>query len=229
MKSDMINIQVESWEDDVEIVLSGSLGFAQYSAVKEKLAMLLDGPGCFFYLNLNQVHFTSDRYLDLFLELLNGVKARKAALILIFDSEELYSYFSRYKNIFEIYENREAYKKSGTKKQLMQIGVHYGLRSGITVSPGVAVAFFALLLGWIVTLFLIMSDQGREIADKQAQIIALQNQKARYIQEIDKLEASIGPLRKLGVVQDTTMLSSFGLIGSWVEYLEYLENTRRER
>ena len=225
----MINIQVESWEDDVEIVLSGSLGFAQYSAVKEKLAMLLDGPGCFFYLNLNQVHFTSDRYLDLFLELLNGVKARKAALILIFDSEELYSYFSRYKNIFEIYENREAYKKSGTKKQLMQIGVHYGLRSGITVSPGVAVAFFALLLGWIVTLFLIMSDQGREIADKQAQIIALQNQKARYIQEIDKLEASIGPLRKLGVVQDTTMLSSFGLIGSWVEYLEYLENTRRER
>lgn len=191
--------------------------------------MLLDGPGCFFYLNLNQVHFTSDRYLDLFLELLNGVKARKAALILIFDSEELYSYFSRYKNIFEIYENREAYKKSGTKKQLMQIGVHYGLRSGITVSPGVAVAFFALLLGWIVTLFLIMSDQGREIADKQAQIIALQNQKARYIQEIDKLESSIGPLRKLGVVQDTTMLSSFGLIGSWVEYLEYLENTRRER
>lgn len=229
MKSDMINIQVESREDDVEIVLSGSLGFAQYSAVKEKLAMLLDGPGCFFYLNLNQVHFTSDRYLDLFLELLNGVKARKAALILIFDSEELYSYFSRYKNIFEIYENREAYKKSGTKKQLMQIGVHYGLRSGITVSPGVAVAFFALLLGWIVTLFLIMSDQGREIADKQAQIIALQNQKARYIQEIDKLESSIGPLRKLGVVQDTTMLSSFGLIGSWVEYLEYLENTRRER
>lgn len=229
MKSDMINIQVESREDDVEIVLSGSLGFAQYSAVKEKLAMLLDGPGCFFYLNLNQVHFTSDRYLDLFLELLNGVKARKAALILIFDSEELYSYFSRYKNIFEIYENREVYKKSGTKKQLMQIGVHYGLRSGITVSPGVAVAFFALLLGWIVTLFLIMSDQGREIADKQAQIIALQNQKARYIQEIDKLESSIGPLRKLGVVQDTTMLSSFGLIGSWVEYLEYLENTRRER
>lgn len=229
MISDMINIQVESRDDDVEIVLSGSLGLAQYSAVKEKLAMLLDGPGCFFYLNLNQVHFTSDRYLDLFLELLNGAKARKAAFILIFDSEELYSYFSRYSNIFEIYENREAYRKSGTRKQLFQIGMHYGIRSGITVSPGVMVSFLLLLLGSIISFFIVLSNQGAELSDKQAQIIALQNQKSRYIQEIDKLEASLGPLRKLGVVQDTTMLSSFGQIGSWVEYLEYLENTRRER
>ncbi len=229
MKSDMINIQVESREDDVEIILSGSLGFAQYSAVKEKLAMLLDGPGCFFFINLQQVHFTSDRYLDLFLELLNGTKARKAALILIFDSVELYDYFSKFQNIFEIYENREAYKKSSAKKQLLQIGLHYGLRSGITVSPGVAVAFFALLLGWFVTLFMIVSAQGSEISDKQAQIIALRNQKERYIREIDKLESSIGPLRKLGVVQDTTMLQSFGLIQDWVGYLEYLENTRREK
>lgn len=229
MKSDMINIQVESREDDVEIILSGSLGFAQYSAVKEKLAMLLDGPGCFFFINLQQVHFTSDRYLDLFLELLNGTKARKAALILIFDSAELYDYFSKFQNIFEIYENREAYKKSSAKKLLLQIGLHYGLRSGITVSPGVAVAFFALLLGWFITLFMIVSAQGSEISDKQAQIIALRNQKERYIREIDKLESSIGPLRKLGVVQDTTMLQSFGLIQDWVGYLEYLENTRREK
>ncbi|MCQ2098612.1 MAG: hypothetical protein MJY87_11820 [Fibrobacter sp.] len=229
MMSDMINIQVESREQDVEIVLSGSLGFAQYSAVKEKLAMLLDGPGCFYFMNLQQVHFTSDRYLELFLGLLNEAKARKAALVLIFDSEELYEYFSPYKNIFEIYENREAYKKSSKKKQLLQIGVHYGVRSGITVSPGVAIAFLLMMFGWIVTLFIILGGQGVELADKQAQIIALQNQKDRYIREIDKLESSIGPLRKLGVVQDTTMLSSFGLIQDWVGYLEYLENTRREK
>ena len=49
------------------------------------------------------------------------------------------------------------------------------------------------------------------------------------MREIDRLESSIGPLRKLGVVQDTTMLSSFGIIQDWVTYLEYLENTRREK
>jgi hypothetical protein len=229
MKSDLIDIQVESRGNDVELTLSGSLGVAQLSAVREKLDMLVDGPGCFFFLNLQNAHFSSDRYLDVFLELLSRVKSQKSTLILIFDSVELEDYFSKYLNIFEVYENRNAYKKSGTKKQLQQIGLHYGLRSGITVSSGVAVAFLSLILGWVVTLLIIISTQGRELSDKQAQIIALQNQKDRYIKEIDKLESSIGPLRKLGVVQDTTMLSSFGLIQDWVGYLEYLENTRREK
>ena len=229
MKSDLIDIQVESRGNDVELSLSGSLGVVQLPQVKEKLNMLVDGPGCFFFLNLQNAHFTSELYLDVFLELLNRVKAQKSALILIFDSDELYDYFSRYVNIFEIYENRNAYKKSGMKKQLQQIGLHFGLRSGITVSSGVAVALISLLLGWFITLFVIISSQGHDIADKQAQIIALQNQKERYIKEIDKLESSIGPLRKLGVVQDTTRLSSFGLIQDWVSYLEYLENARREK
>ena len=190
--------------------------------------MLVDGPGCFFFLNLQNAHFTSERYLDIFLELLNRVRSQKSTLILIFDSDELYDYFSKYLNIFEVYENRNAYKKSGTKKQLQQIGLYYGLRSGITISSGVAVAILSLIVGWIITLLLIISTQGHDLADKQAQIIALQNQKERYIKEIDKLESAIGPFRKLGVVQDTTMLSSFGLIQDWVGYLEYLENTRRE-
>lgn len=229
MKSDLIDIQVESRGNDVEITLSGSLGFAQFSAVKEKLTMLVDGPGCFFFLNLQSAHFTSPRYIDFFLELLNNVKAQKSALIFIFDSEEQYKYFNGFQNIFEIYESREAYKKSGTKKQLQQIGLHYGFRSGITLSPSVAIAFITLTIGLFITLFIIISTQGHDISDKRAQIIALQNQKDRYIHEIDKLESSIGPLRKLGVIQDTTMLSSFGLIQDWVGYLEYLENTRVEK
>lgn len=130
--------------------------------------MLVDGPGCFFFLNLQNAHFTSDHYQSVFLELLNRVKSQKSALILIFDSAELYDYFSRYLNIFEIYENRNAYKKSGTKKQLQQIGLHYGLRSGITISSGVAVAFLSLIVGWIVTLLIIISTQGHDLSDKQA-------------------------------------------------------------
>lgn len=226
MKSDLIDIQVESRGNDVEISLSGSLGFAQFSAVKEKLAMLVDGPGCFFFLNLQNAHFTSNQYIDFFLELLSRAKSQKSALILIFDSEEQYKYFENVRNIFEIYENRAAYKKSCFRKQLQQIGIHYGTPTGISLSPSVAVCFLAMMFGILVTLFVIVSIQGHDISDKQAQIIALQNQKERYIHEIDKLESSIGPLRKLGVIQDTTMLSSFGLIQDWVGYLEYLENTR---
>jgi hypothetical protein len=168
-------------------------------------------------------------YLDLFLELLNKLQAKDSKLILIFKNEEQEAYFEKYRNIFEIYESREAYKDSGLSKQLLQIGVHYGSKTGIRLSPSVAIAASLLIVGWAITLFLIIAAQGRDIADKQAQIIALQSQKDRYVHEIERLESSIGPLRKLGVVEDTTMLTSFGVIHDWVSYLEFLENARREK
>ncbi|MCQ2055315.1 MAG: hypothetical protein MJY82_08505 [Fibrobacter sp.] len=229
MSADLINIQVEDLGDDVEISLSGSLGVFQLPAVREKLEMLTSGPGCFFFLNLQRVHFKSNDYRELFLEILDRVRAQNSALILVFSGEEQMAYFEKYRNIFEIYESRSAYKRSGISKQLSQVGVHYGKKTGLRLSPAVAIAVAILIVGWAVSLFLIIAAQGRDIADKQAQIIALQSQKERYVREIDKLESSIGPLRKLGVVQDTSMLSSFGVIQDWVSYLEYLENTRREK
>lgn len=229
MRADLIDIRVEDHGDDVEISLSGALGSFQLAAVREKIDMLAEGPGCFIFLNLQRAHFLVNDYLDLFLELLNKMRAQKSKLVLIFSSEEQYAYFDKYANIFEIYESREAYKDSGVSKQLLQIGVHYAPKTGIRLSPSVAIAASLLIVGWAITLFLIIAAQGRDIADKQAQIIALQGQKERYVREIDRLESSIGPLRKLGVVQDTTMLHSFGVIKDWVTYLEYLENDRREK
>ena len=212
MRADLIDIQVEDRGEEVEISLYGILGEYQLSAVREKLEMLVRGPGVFFFVNLQHARFTTDAYRGLFLD----------------DSEELHAYFERYRNIFEIYRSREEYRKSGISKQVNLVGVHYEKKS-ISLSPGFAISVALFLIGWAVSLFVIVVGQGREISDKQAQITALESQKARYIREIDRLESAIGPMRKLGVVQDTTLLSSFGAIQDWVTYLEYLEKTRREK
>ena len=228
MKADQIDIQVEDYGNDVEISLSGSLSRVQLSAVREKLDSLMAGPGVFFFLNLENVHFSVDDYLGMFLDLLNRVKERNSTMILIFHNEEQLECFYRYRNIFEIYDSRETYKNSGLSKQLKQVGVYYGKKTGLRLSPSVAIAAAVLITGWIVTLFLIIAAQGKDIANKQAQIMVLQGQRERYIQEIDKLESSIGPLKKLGVVEDTARLNSFGAIRDWVSYLKHLENVRRE-
>ena len=228
MRADLINIQVEDYGNDVEISLSGSLNKAQLSAVREKLDTLMSGPGVFFFLNLERAHFAVDDYLELFLDLLNKAKDRNSMLVLIFQNEEQQEYFYKYRNIFEIYDSRESYKNSGLSKQLKQVGVYYGKKTGLRLSPSVAIAAGVLIMGWLVTLFLIIAAQGKDIADKQSQIMALQSQRDRYVQEIDKLESSIGPLKKLGVVEDTSQLNSFGAIRDWVSYLKHLENTRRE-
>ena len=228
MRADLIDIQIEDYGNDVEISLSGSLNKTQLSAVREKLDALMSGPGIFFFLNLERVHFAVDDYLEMFLDLLNKTKERNSTLVLIFQNEEQQEYFYKYRNIFEIYESRDAYKNSGLSKQLKQVGVYYGKKTGLRLSPSVAIAAGVLIMGWLITLFLIIAAQGKDIADKQSQIMTLQSQRDRYIQEIDKLESSIGPLKKLGVVEDTSQLNSFGAIRDWVTYLKYLENTRRE-
>jgi hypothetical protein len=208
--------------------LYGILGEYQLSAVREKLEMLVCGPGVFFFVNLQNARFTTEAYRGLFLEMLNLVKQQNATLILLFDNDELNAYFERYKNIFEIYKNREEYRKSGLSKQVHLVGLHYEKKS-ISLSLGFAISLALFLIGWTITLFTVIVGQGREISDKQAQITALESQKARYIREIDRLESAIGPMRKLGVVQDTTLLSSFGAIQDWVTYLENLERNRREK
>lgn len=228
MRADLIDIQIEDFGNDVEISLSGSLSKAQLSAVREKLDSLMSGPGVFFFLNLERAHFAVDDYLEMFLDLMNKTRGRNSTMVLLFRNEELLEYFSRYKNIFEIHESREAYKSSGLSKQLKQVGVYYGKKTGLRLSPSVAIAAGVLIMGWLVTLFLIIAAQGKDIADKQSQIMALESQRDRYVQEIDKLESSIGPLKRLGVVEDTSQLNSFGAIRDWVSYLKHLENTRRE-
>ncbi|WP_407446007.1 hypothetical protein [Fibrobacter sp.] len=228
MRADLIDIQIEDFGNDVEISLSGSLSKAQLSAVREKLDSLMSGPGVFFFLNLERAHFAVDDYLEMFLDLMNKTRERNSTMVLLFRNEELLEYFSRYKNIFEIHESREAYKSSGLSKQLKQVGVYYGKKTGLRLSPSVAIAAGVLIMGWLVTLFLIIAAQGKDIADKQSQIMALESQRDRYVQEIDKLESSIGPLKRLGVVEDTSQLNSFGAIRDWVSYLKHLENTRRE-
>jgi hypothetical protein len=228
MRADLIDIQIEDFGNDVEISLSGSLSKAQLSAVLEKLDSLMSGPGVFFFLNLERAHFAVDDYLEMFLDLMNKTRERNSTMVLLFRNEEQLEYFSRYKNIFEIHESREAYKSSGLSKQLKQVGVYYGKKTGLRLSPSVAIAAGVLIMGWLITLFLIIAAQGKDIADKQSQIMALESQRDRYVQEIDKLESSIGPLKRLGVVEDTSQLNSFGAIRDWVSYLKHLENTRRE-
>lgn len=228
MRADLIDIQIEDFGNDVEISLSGSLSKAQLSAVREKLDSLMSGPGVFFFLNLERAHFAVDDYLEMFLDLMNKTRERNSTMVLLFRNEELLEYFSRYRNIFEIHESREAYKSSGLSKQLKQVGVYYGKKTGLRLSPSVAIAAGVLIMGWLITLFLIIAAQGKDIADKQSQIMALESQRDRYVQEIDKLESSIGPLKRLGVVEDTSQLNSFGAIRDWVSYLKHLENTRRE-
>jgi anti-anti-sigma factor len=227
MKADLIDIFIEESGDDVYIRLQGTLGFMQLAAVREKIEMLIGGPGKFWFLDLEKVRFVDDEYLQLFLTVLNRIKKKEGTLVLLFDNAENIAYFSKFANIFEIYPSRDAYRRSGLLKQLKLVGATYSKQTGLRLSPGISVFLLILLVGWFLTLFSIIQNQSEEIREQKAQRMELENQKHQMVQEIDELRSMIGPLRHLGLVVDSATSRSFENISDWVTYLEMLESRRR--
>ena len=229
MRSDLIDIVVEDKGDEVIISLSGMFGIKEFAALKEKLERLLQGPGIFFYLNLDKAIFLSPEYLGLFLDQLNSLKKRRINLVLLFANEENKEYFSRYSSVFEISESLDAYHRQGFLSQLRQIGLHYSRQSGLRITRWVAITGFLFLAGWFFTLFMIISKQNDELSERQKEITLLESKLRRSVMEIERLESSIGPLQNLGIVGNTEELSSFGTVKNWILYLDKLDSLRREK
>lgn len=228
MKSDWMDILVDDAGDEVEISLRGSYNQVQLPALREKLEMLIKGPGVFFFLNIQRARFMDESFLELFLNILNRVKKQNASLVFLSSKEEHRDYFLKYSHILELYDDKRAFRRSGLFKQLRQVGVNYSKQTGLRLSPTVAIALLVFILGWFGALIFTLHSQNQNILEKQALIISLENKKQRYIQEIERLKSSLGALENLGLVVDSTTSHAYASIRDWVTYLDFLEQSRRE-
>lgn len=227
MKADRIDVLVEDYGEEVLLGLRGTFGSRQLASVREKMQMLVDGPGKIWFIDLEHCRFLEAAYLDLFLDLLNRIKGKGGLMVLLFQSPDNLQFFARLRNVFEIHPNREHYHQSGLFRRLRQTGIIYSRRTGLRLSPGVAIVLMVLLAGWMLTLFSIIQYQEKEIRARESRILELENKKREYGREIYELRAAIGPLRDLGVVVDSTGDRTLGTLGDWLGYLEKMEARRR--
>lgn len=227
MISDRIDVQVEDYGEEVLLGLRGKFGPRQMASVREKLEMLVEGPGKIWFFDLEHCSFQGSGYLDLFLDLLNRIKGKGGAMVLLFSNADNYRFFDRLRNVFSIHSSRHSYHHSGLFHRLRQTGVVYSRRTGLRLSPGVAIVLVVLLAGWMLTLFSVLQYQEKEIRSRESRILELENQKRLYSREIYELRSAIGPLRDLGVIVDSTGDRTLGTLTDWVEYLERMEAKRR--
>ncbi len=224
---DFMNLSVEESGNDVIITLSGMFGVRELTILKNKLDMLLRGPGIFFFLNLQKAVFLDEEYLKLFLQILSTLKKRNARLILLFSNVENEKFFAPYASVFEIASSRENFQKSGFVRQLRQVGVYYSKQTGIRIAPSAAIALGTLLFGWFVTLLFIISSQNAELAERRERIAILEKETERSLREIERLESMVVPLRNLNLAE-TEETTAFGAIRDWIYYLDRLDSLRRE-
>ena len=214
--------------DDVVITLKGEFYKSNLANVREKLEQSIDCSGIFFFLNVDKAVFEDNCFLDIFLDLLNALKKRSAKLLFICTNPEKLEYFTKYSAIFEFTESRKDFHKLKLLGQLKQVGIFYSKKTGIRVTPSVAIVLAFILLGWFLTLVGIIYNQNKELAERRAEVIMLENDVKRSLVEIDRLQASIGPLQNLGLVGSEQERNSFGTVRDWMHYLDMLDSARRE-
>lgn len=226
MRSDQLDIALAERDGEIFVRLGGDLEARHIPAVREKLFSLFEEPGRTYILDLEQVRFLDEGYLNLLVDLLNGVNGREGKLVLLFSKADTWKLFRPFANIFSIYPTYSAWKQSGFLANLRRTGVAYSRKTGIRVSTGVALFLGILIMGWMLTLFTIIRYQEGEIRNREERVLRLEQTGRDYVREITILRRAIGPLRELGLVGDSLRNLEYESIGDWVEYLEKLESRR---
>jgi anti-anti-sigma regulatory factor len=230
MNSEQIDLFVEESGHEVYIRISGTFGFTQFAPLREKVNRIMDGPGKVWFLDVDNARFTDKEYLKLFLSFLENAKERDTELVLVFNGEENKKFFSPYAHIFPITGNWKTYRRKGILALIGTIGAYYSKQTGIRLSPFIALVLIIVLVCWFVTLYGIIRGQKEEIQMRDSRLIELEQESERIRSELDYLQSTIGPLKNLGLIVDsTTSTTSKARIRSWTKYLDRLEDRRREK
>jgi len=218
-----LDFAMEISKNEILLEFKGILGAEQLSAVREKIISSIEGVNKVYFVDIEWVKFRDKNYLNMFLEILNFIKGRNSELVFIFHSEECKEFFSRYFNVFKIYDTREAYREnSGFWEKLKLTGITYQRSTGLRLAPGVAMVFLVLLAGWLLTLFSIISNQDKDIREREARLSELQNKYMHSVQALEDLKTSVAPLKSMGFDIDTSGTLPLGAAGDWQEFMKIL-------
>jgi len=218
--SETLDFAMEFSKNETLLEFEGILRAEHLPVVREQILSSVEGSNKTYFIDIEQVHFRDKNYLTMFLELLNFIKGRDSELVFIFRNEECKDFFRQYFNVFKIYDSRDSYRKdSGFWEKLKATGITYQRSTGLRLAPGVAIVFFVLLAGWLLTLFSIISSQDKDIREREMILSDLQTEYKRSIQALEELKASIAPLKSMGFEIDTSGSLPLGAITEWREYL----------
>ncbi|MCL2207861.1 MAG: hypothetical protein FWB90_07195 [Fibromonadales bacterium] len=222
-----LDFAMEIFKNETLLEFKGVLKTEHFPGMRERLYSAVEGSNKIYFVNIEQARFKDKAYLSMFLEYLNFVRGKDSELVFIFHNEDCAKFFGPFFNIFKIHDSKESYRKNtGFWEKLKAAGITYQRSTGLRLAPGVAIVFFILLAGWLLTLFSIISSQDKDIRDREMLLTELQNKYVRSIQALEYLKASVAPLKSMGFEVDTSGKTPLGAISEWDEFLRERERFR---
>jgi anti-anti-sigma regulatory factor len=227
MKSEYLDISLQDYDKNILLVtLRGKFYGEQIPNIKEKFELLVTEGNKNFIVDLQDVSLRSEKIPAFFVDLLNKLNGHGGRLIILSGREDTNLFFFRFRNILEMYRSISDFEASGFIKTLRRGGMYYSRKTGIRVSSGMAFVLILLIGGWLLTLFSIVQSQRVQLQDQNKIIAEIDLQRTRLEHKLIEFKQKLGPLKDLGIIQDTLAEGSFQYISDWIAYLELLEGRR---
>jgi anti-anti-sigma factor len=207
MRSDALDIIIESRGPAVWLRLSGPFHNQQTPGIREKIMGLLQDGNRQIVVDLEGVTQVDPSVVPAFLQLLNVIREKGGELKLIFTNENVSKAFSSYRNLFLIYPDATSLESSPLMSAIKQTGRVLFRKTGVRISRSVAVFIVVVLCGWFGSLAIIVQIQNSRIQAQNAEVRELTQWKNSAEAEIQALQDRLRPMVQLGLLPDSLLLS----------------------
>jgi anti-anti-sigma factor len=203
MRSEALDITIESRGSAIILSLAGPFHSEQVPNIKEKLLGFINDGNRHIVINLEQVNKIGDAVVPMFLNLLNTMKGKGGELKFVFKNEVATTAFGPYRHIFAIYPDKHALQTGRFLYNLRRRSLLLSRKTGIRLSRPVALFMLFVLCGWFLTLGYIIWMQNQAMREQEQKIHELSIWKQTTEREVVQLRERIQPLRQLGLLRDT--------------------------
>jgi anti-anti-sigma regulatory factor len=203
MRSEALDITIESRGRAIWLFLSGPFHIEQVPGMREKIGGLIDDGNRQLVINLENVVDIDETGTQMFLSLLNVMRGKGGDIWFIFKNDNVSKAFSPFKSIFSIYPDAQSLPSGGFFSTLRRRSRVLTRKTGIRLSRPIALTLLITLFGWILTLMFIISIQSQQIHKQETEIRTLSEWNRTADTEIKELRERIKPLEQLGILKDS--------------------------
>jgi anti-anti-sigma regulatory factor len=208
MRSEALDITIESRGRAIWLFLSGPFHNEQIPGMREKVGGLIDDGNRLLVVNMQNVVGIDDSAANMFLALLNIMRGKGGDIWFIFRNEHVSKAFAPFRNIFSIYPDAQSLPAGGFLGSLRRRSRVLSRKTGIRLSRPIALTLLITLFGWILTLMFIIHLQNQRIRKQETEMRSLSEWNRTAAIEIKELHDRVKPLEQLGIFKDGTRRKS---------------------
>jgi anti-anti-sigma regulatory factor len=203
MLSEALDITIESRGDSVWLILHGPFHREQVPSFRAKIEGFIADGHRNIVIDMEGITSMNEVVAPMFLGLLNLIRGKNGDIKLIFKNSIISTAFAPYRNLFSVYPDSQSLLSNSFMQTIRRRGMLLTKKTGVRLSVPVAMFLLVIIMGWFVSLIVIISMQKQQIRTQEKEIHAFLQWKKNAEIEIGEMKNRIKPMEQLGLLSDT--------------------------